>query len=194
MLQSLLELDRSMFHFVNSTLHNGFLDYLMPILRDKTTWIPLYLIILGWVTMRFKTKGLIYALALVFTVAVADTTSSKIIKKTVQRVRPCNDNAVNKDMKLLVHCGGGYSFTSSHAANHFAIAFFLIGTIGLLINWIKIPLLLWAGSIAFAQVYVGVHYPFDVISGAFLGSIIGYFFARFYNLKQEMFVLKTGIS
>ena len=190
----LLEIDKVLFHFVNTTLHNDFLDVVMPFVREKTTWIPMYLFILAWMAYRFKTQALIYALALVFTVAVADTTSSKIIKKTVQRVRPCNEVTQQNDLKLLVHCGGGYSFTSSHATNHFAIALFLIGTIGLIVRWIRIPLLLWAGLISFAQVYVGVHYPFDVISGGILGSIIGYFFARFYNRKSPIFVVKKGIT
>ena len=194
MLDAVLEIDYALFHYVNTTLHNDFLDFVMPILREKTTWIPLYLFIIGWMVYRFKSKALVYTLTLIFTVAIADTVSSKIIKNTVKRVRPCNDINIHSDMILLVHCGGGYSFTSSHATNHFAIAFFLIGTIGVLIKWIKIPLILWATSISFAQVYVGVHYPFDVLSGAILGAIIGYFIAKFYNRKQDTFVLKSGIT
>ncbi|MBK8556199.1 MAG: phosphatase PAP2 family protein [Lewinellaceae bacterium] len=73
-----------------------------------------------------------------------------------------------------VSCGGGYSFTSSHAANHFAVAVFLAAVFGGLSRWLRPGLLLWAAVISFAQVYVGVHYPGDVLAGALLGAIIGW--------------------
>ena len=96
-----------------------------------------------------------------------------------------NDIDLKKEVNLLVPCGGGYSFTSSHATNHFAIATFLILTLGLIFKWIKLPLLFWAASIAFGQVYVGVHYPLDIFFGAILGMSVGYFvfllFLRFFG-------------
>jgi len=89
-------------------------------------------------------------------------------------------------VRLLVHCGRAYSFTSSHAANHFAIAVFISLTLGLLYSWIKWPLLLWAGSIAYGQVYVGVHYPLDVIVGSLVGIIIGYLVAKLYLSAEKL--------
>jgi len=111
--------------------------------------------------------------------AAADFSSSQILKKQVQRLRPCNDPALAAQVQLRVPCGSGYSFTSSHAANHFAVALFLIGVFGDLNRWIRPSLLLWAGSIALSQVYVGVHYPGDVLCGGLLGSLIGWGGGRF---------------
>jgi len=74
---------------------------------------------------------------------------------------------------LLSSCGGQFSFPSNHASNHFTIALFLISILPRNIKWFKPLLLSWAFSVAFAQVYVGVHFPLDVICGAIIGSMIG---------------------
>jgi undecaprenyl-diphosphatase len=107
-------------------------------------------------------------------VGVSDIVSSRIVKKNIQRIRPCNDSEISGKVKLLVRCGSGYSFTSSHASNHFAAAIFLFFTYFYKDNKIKWALIAWAASIGFGQIYVGVHYPFDVLCGAILGSAIGY--------------------
>ena len=125
--------------------------------------------------------------------------SSKIIKKSVQRTRPCNDisrlSEQGHEVKLLVPCGSGYSFPSSHATNHFAVAVFVIFTFANRKKWLKWGLIAWASSIALGQVYVGVHYPLDVLCGGLLGSFIGWGLAFFYkkyakanSILQEVFV------
>ena len=171
---NLLQFDENFFHLVNSGCQNGFFDWLMPLLRNKYIWIPLYLFIVSFLLLNFKLKGLYLCIALVLTVGVADSTSSQLLKKNMQRLRPCKVLEPYKSMHLLVPCGSGFSFPSSHAANHFAIATFLVLFLGKIFRWIKIPLLLWAGIISFAQVYVGVHFPLDVIAGAALGILIGW--------------------
>ncbi|MBK9017158.1 MAG: phosphatase PAP2 family protein [Saprospiraceae bacterium] len=170
----LLQFDENLFYLVNSGCQNQFFDWLMPLLRDKYIWLPLYVFIGSFLLLNFKQKGLYLCLAFVLTVGIADGTSSQLIKKNVQRLRPCKVLEPRKDMHLLVPCGSGFSFPSSHATNHFAIATYLFLIFGKFFRWIKIPLVLWASSIAFAQVYVGVHYPMDVIVGALLGFLIGW--------------------
>ena len=177
----LLQLDEQLFHLINVDWHVSWLDSIMPIWRDKKTWIPLYLLLALFAVIRFRLRGLWWILAVGLTVGAADATSSHLIKKNVQRVRPCNDPELRDEVQLLAGCGKGYSFTSSHAANHFAMATFIALTLGLLYPWLRWPFWLWAGSIAFGQVYVGVHYPLDVIVGSLLGVLIGYLFARIYQ-------------
>lgn len=177
----ILQLDEQLFHLINGEWHATWLDAIMPIWRDKKTWIPLYLILTTFALWRFRLKGLWWILALGLTVGIADGTSSHLIKKNVKRVRPCNDTEMQADVNLLVGCGKGYSFTSSHAANHFAMATFIALTLGLLFPWLRWPFWLWAGSIAFGQVYVGVHYPLDVLAGSLLGILIGLAVALFYR-------------
>ncbi len=170
----MLQFDENLFYLVNSGCQNQFFDWLMPLLRNKYIWLPLYVFIASFLLINFKQKGLYLCLAFVLAAGIADGTSSHLIKKNVQRLRPCKVLEPRKDMHLLVPCGSGFSFPSSHATNHFAIATYLFLIFGKFFRWIKIPLVLWASSIAFAQVYVGVHYPLDVIIGALLGFLIGW--------------------
>lgn len=176
----LLHLDQYLFHQINTVWANGWLDALMPFWRNKYVWLPVYVFLISFLMINFGKKGFILFVFAIITIGIADTMSSKVIKKTVQRVRPCNDPAMASFVDLKVKCGGGYSFTSSHATNHFALAIFLIFTLGKRFRWIKWVLLIWATTIAYGQVYVGVHYPFDVISGGILGVLIGTLVATFY--------------
>jgi undecaprenyl-diphosphatase len=170
----ILQFDEQLFQLINGSLHNNLLDSIMPWWREKTFWIPAYLVGLGYLVWKYKFQSIYFILAIAVTIGVADTMSSKVIKKTVKRERPCRNEALAEELHLLVHCGGGYSFTSSHATNHFALAVFLITLFGGMGRKWKYLLLFWAGSIAYGQVYVGVHYPIDVASGAILGSLIGF--------------------
>lgn len=179
----ILQLDEQLFHLINSDWHVSWLDTIMPLWRDKKTWIPLYLLLAIFAVVRFKLRGVWWMMALILTVGAADATSSHLIKKNVKRVRPCNDPVMKADVQLLAGCGKGYSFTSSHATNHFAMATFIALTLGLLYSWLRWPFWLWAGSIAFGQVYVGVHYPLDVLVGSILGIFIGWLMANLYQKR-----------
>ncbi len=184
MLEFLYQIDFTFFQFINTELKNDFFDIIMPFLREKRNWIPLYILIAILLFYKFSyKKAILYILFSLATIGVSDTLSSKIIKPSFERPRPCHLLEDQKGLHLMIPCGGGYSFTSSHATNHFAIGTFL--------GFILLPLfkrslglfLAWAGSISFAQVYVGVHYPFDVICGGILGFIIGYLL---YNIVTKI--------
>jgi undecaprenyl-diphosphatase len=97
------------------------------------------------------------------------------------RLRPCNDPINSLHMRLLVECGSGYSFPSSHATNHFGMSLFLYFSFGKFYKWIKPTVILWAALVSYAQVYVGVHYPIDVFTGAIIGSLIGFLIAKLFN-------------
>jgi membrane-associated phospholipid phosphatase len=171
----MLNLDQQLFYFINNSLHVGWIDKLAPYWRSMYFWIPLYVFFISYLFTNFDKKQVaIYLLALGLTVGTSDIISSRIIKNVVARVRPCNDENVKPKVKLLVNCGGGYSFTSSHAANHFAAAIFIILTFIGNRKLLKYALLVWATTISFGQIYVGVHYPLDVFWGGVLGYGIGY--------------------
>ena len=173
-MDALLQLDLQLFYLINSDWTTPFLDAVLTIWRNKYFWTPLYLFIASFLVINFKWKGALVIVFALLTITVSDLTSSKAIKKTVKRYRPCKDPAVKDTVRLLVKCGGKYSFTSSHATNHFAQALFLIGIFTSLFKWVRIPLLMWAATISYAQVYVGVHYPLDVICGGIVGALIGW--------------------
>ncbi len=177
-----MQYDQWLFQLLNGEWHNALFDAIIPYWRSKYIWVPIYIFLLSFLYINFGKRGLVMIAFAVATVSVADFTSSKIVKPLVERVRPCNDTSLAFEVRELVKCGGGYSFTSSHATNHFAMATFLSLVLGFLRKkWISRALFLWAATIAYGQVYVGVHYPLDVIAGAALGSIIGLSFELLYR-------------
>jgi len=173
MIDQLIALDQEAFLAINQGLSNAFFDWLMPILRNPYTWAPLYLFIIIFCIKNYRKKGVLVVLFILITFGIADSLSSSVIKKSVKRVRPCNDIEFKEEVNVRVRCGSGYSFTSSHATNHFAIATVLIMIFYRRWKHIVWLGLLWATVISIAQVYVGVHYPLDIIGGALLGSAIG---------------------
>ncbi|GAB1462345.1 phosphatase PAP2 family protein [Pedobacter sp. UBA4863] len=175
MMQEILQFDTELFLKIHRGLSNGFFDWLMPLLRNRFFWSPLYLFIVIFCIRQYKKTGLYIIGGILLTFAMGDMISAKLIKPNVGRLRPCNEIRLKEEIIPRVNCGSGKSFPSSHATNHFGIAVFLIGVFYR--KWKAIlPIgLLWAAAISFAQVYVGVHYPIDVFCGMLLGIAIGLF-------------------
>lgn len=191
-MKEIIDLDKWLFLKINRDGTSAFLDKLMPILREPTTWIPLYIILFLFLVISFGKKGwwlLLYAL---ITVAITDTISSRIFKPLVGRLRPCCDPAFSANVRLLAYCGHNGSFTSSHAANHFGIAMFLFFTFrNFMGNWAYV-FFIWAAAISYAQIYVGVHYPFDVLGGTVIGCLVGWGTATIFKQKNGLLVRKAG--
>jgi len=125
-LLSLIELDRILFESINVGMSNGIFDAIIPWIRNKYLWVPMYVFMIAFLLMNFGKKGYYALLCVLLTAASSDLISSRLIKNTVQRLRPCNSEDLFETINVLVGCGGGYSFTSSHATNHFALATFFI--------------------------------------------------------------------
>lgn len=174
MLDLLLNWDEGLFRLVNGAWNFPLFDAVLPWLRNKYVWAPLYLFIICFFLYNYGKNGVLALLYLGITILFCDQLSSDFIKPFVQRMRPCHDPLLKEQVRLLAGCGGPFSFPSSHAANHFGVATFLGG---LLWNrrWVLPAALLWAFVICYAQVYVGVHYPLDIAGGAALGGMIGGF-------------------
>jgi membrane-associated phospholipid phosphatase len=183
MLSNLLQIDQNVLVWLQTHTANGLFDAVLPFYRDKLFWLPAYLFLAAVLLLNFGRKGLLALLFVGATAGISDFTSSSIIKPLVHRARPCQTNDSRSSLQILVPCGNGYSFPSSHAANHFAIAVF-IGILFRKKSWLRPLLLFWAATIGFAQMYVGVHYPLDVLCGAAWGSCIGYAMSRWYISLQ----------
>jgi undecaprenyl-diphosphatase len=182
--------DRHLFHFINHDLANPFFDWIMPWIRTPKSWIPLYVFITGFCIWKFKKQGLIIIALIALSAGLADFTSAQIVKPIVKRIRPCRDITDSKTDILRAGCGTGYSFPSTHATDHFAMAFFMILIWNNRWPWIWLWAFLWAGAICFAQIYVGVHYPFDVFCGALYGMLVGWLFSMLYKkVIQPRFAL-----
>lgn len=175
-MESLLEIDRQLFRWINRDLSNPVLDALMPYWRNGYFWAPLYIFLVTFILMNIPRRGWIVLVVGALMVFLSDKINSNILKPLVNRARPCTDVILAPDLHLLIPCGGPFSFPSTHATNHFALAVFLSMALQHRIRWIWPVALLWALSVGFAQIYVGVHYPLDVLAGAALGSLLGFWF------------------
>lgn len=176
---NILSWDIALFEWINYDLSSPILDAILPWMREPIFWVPLYTFIVAFAFFNFGSRAYWFVIFLALTAGSADLISSRVVKQSFQRLRPCHTDHIIVIER--VHCGGGYSFTSSHATNHFAVATFLILTFGQIFRCIIPYLWAWAAIIAFSQVYVGVHFPLDVIFGALLGILLGKIWSVFFH-------------
>ena len=174
-MQQLIHLDKELFKLINGQWTNPFFDWIMPWLRNSTVWIPFYLFMLLLIAINFKKQAFWIIAFGIITITLTDGISSKIIKPYFDRLRPCNDPDMASMLRFLMHYRpGNCSFTSSHAANHFGLAMFLFTALKKYFGSWLLLLFVWAFFISYAQVYVGVHYPGDIVGGGILGCLLGY--------------------
>ena len=193
-LDQLLQWDKQAFLVVNRNGSSPVLDTVLPFLRESNLWIPFYLFMILFTTMNFKRKGWWWVLAFILTAALADIISSQLIKETILRPRPCRDPAFMAEVIFRAnYCPKSSSFTSSHATSHFALSMFIWQTLKRINRWWGM-IFLWAFAICYTQVYVGVHYPGDVIGGGLLGCGIGAFMAYMYSRQIGLIIFdKTTV-
>ncbi|GJQ21644.1 MAG: phosphatase PAP2 family protein [Bacteroidia bacterium] len=165
----LYSIDLGLFYFINHTLQNALFDAVMPVITDLNK-IPAVLVAVAGLLILLAVKGggtgRSAVVLLIVTIAFSDQLNSSWVKHLFERVRPCH---VLNDVHLLVSCGSGYAFPSSHAVNNAAgavvLSFFYR-------RWTAV-FAAFAGLVAFSRVYVGVHYPGDVVGGLVLGAACG---------------------
>lgn len=180
--------DHIAWYYVNIQWRNNVLDFIMPFLRNQWFWVPLYFFLAVFMPVNYRKKGVFWCLVFFLSFVISDQVSAHLLKPIFHRLRPCNNPALTNIIHNIVPCGSGYSFPSSHAANHFSIGIFSAITLGSRLKWVWPAAILWAVSVAYAQVYVGVHYPVDVTAGGLIGIatgiITGSLFNRFIGLAQ----------
>ncbi len=180
---ALTTLDRSLFLVINGA-HAPWADAVMGLTSAMTTWFPLHLLLLVLLQQRYGWKAFAWAVPVIALMIVcSDTGSVVLFKNTVQRLRPCHEPGL-QDLVHLVdgHCGGRFGFVSSHAANHFAIAVFMARALEGRPMWAAGALLVWAAFVAYSRIYLGVHYPGDVLAGALYGSLVGALFFTIFRV------------
>jgi len=184
MIDFLVKIDTKLFIFLNS-LHAPFMDEIMWTFSDKEVWYPFYLILIGLLIYIYRKKSIWMILGLAILITLADQISTEIFKEGIKRLRPSHNPAL-KEVIHLVHgkTGGKYGFVSSHAANTFAGATFIAMLVDLKsLHWF---MFIWAAVVSYSRIYLGVHYPGDIIGGALLGILLG--MGIVYLLKK--FVIK----
>lgn len=186
MIQELLQIDKALFYFFNVKIVNPVFDVLMPfITKDMNLRIFLGLIWIGLLIFGGK-EGRIAAILLIPALAISDQLSSHIIKPLVGRIRPCHEL---EGVRLLVGCGSGLSFPSSHAVNSVAVA----ALISRFYKKYSAYLFLFAFLVSFSRIYVGVHYPADVVVGMIIGAIVGFGVVYLWIYVSELYKNKFGV-
>lgn len=186
----LIGIDKAIFTFIHAEASAPWLDGFMKFLRNAIVWTPLYAFMLYWIIKSDRKDAWQFILLTVIAFALCDLISAKLLKPWVGRLRPCYDPELQSILRNLIGCGGQYGFPSSHASNHFGLATFWFYAIRLINGKRWYWLWLWAFMIGYAQIYVGKHFPLDIIGGATLGITTGYLLARIF--KAWCFSSKSG--
>lgn len=173
MIDQLIEYDKEVLRFLNG-LHAPWLDPVMLVLTETVAWIPLYAFMLYVVIKEFKRDTWIVLLGLALTILLADQITASLMKPYFGRLRPSQEPSLEEWIHLVEgYRGGKFGFASSHAANTFGSATFFFLWFRNIKRWV-IWLFVWAAFMTYTRIYLGVHYPGDVLVGALVGIICGW--------------------
>ena len=190
-MEALSNIDTEFFLFLNG-LHTSWLDKVMIAVTQMWFWVPLYLLLIYWTVKQYGKRCWWIFLAVGIVVFCSDQLSAHVCKPLFQRLRPC----YNADLQDLIYlpkgmAGGRYGFVSSHAANTFAVAAFLTPALRKDRNWMGIMLYFWAFISSYSRIYLGFHYPGDILCGALLGILIGLILWKVFQLVVVKKVWKS---
>lgn len=180
-MQEIIALDKELFLYLN-TLGTSTWDGFWAFISEKTYWIPLYALLLYLLYKNFGLNKTILILVLTLLMVLLTDQITNVFKDGFQRLRPCFTKEFDGIMRG-VGCErrGQYGFTSAHASNHFAVALLLGLIFKSKFKWMLYALLIWAAFISYSRIYLGVHFPLDVICGAVMGLLLGFGFYKLYG-------------
>ena len=166
--------DKQAMIFLNN-LGSSTFDPFWILVSEKWFWIPLYVIFLYFLYKNFNKKSLFYTLLFVALGITASDQIANIFKFGFERLRPCHDPSL-EGLLREVKCGGKFGFYSAHSSNSFFVATYLTILLGKKIKQLPYFLFVWAAIVAYSRVYLGMHFPGDIIIGAIMGILLALFF------------------
>ncbi|RMB60595.1 phosphatase PAP2 family protein [Dokdonia sinensis] len=183
-METLIGYDQELFLFLNG-LGNTTWDPIWLFITNKLSSIPLYAVLLFLMFKKYGAKGTLLTVLVVAVLITATDQISYLFKHSVMRPRPCQEEAFKASMRFIAERCGRYGYFSGHATSSMAIAVFAGLTLQSRYRFLVFGLLFWAAVIGYSRIYLGVHYPGDVLSGMIVGSILG-----FSAYKLQQYVLK----
>ena len=188
MLEKISKWDQALFLWLNQ-YHLDLLDPIVYFFTQTLPWVPLYLFLIFLVWKAYGKQGWWVILGVLFAILLADQITSALMKPFFERLRPCHDVLLNGMIHNYGKCGGMYGFASSHAANSFAIATAMY--LGLSFKFPSVRwLFLWAVFFSYTRIYLGVHYPGDILVGALVGTLSGMAGYRLFRYTYTLFKMK----
>ena len=177
MQEALKQLDRELFILINGFNSEAF-DNIMVVISGKFSWIPFYAFLL-YLLIRVVGKNIMYViLAVVILITLSDQGSVILFKNYFQRLRPCHEESLNPFIHLVNgSCGGQFGFISSHASNTMAISVFVFLFLKNNFGSKMLLIFLFPFIVGYSRIYLGIHYPGDVVCGMIFGATLGYFVA-----------------
>ena len=177
-MEELLSLDRQAFLFLNGLGNENWDGFWMAI-SNKWTAIPLYAFLLYLILRHLGWKRSLYVLVAIALLILVTDQLANFFKYGIQRPRPCYDPELESMTRLVkAWCGGKFSFYSAHASNSMAVAAYFFLVFSKWRNTLGIFLLLWAICVGYSRIYIGVHYPLDVLFGMGIGTLMGWLFYK----------------
>ncbi|WP_417942405.1 phosphatase PAP2 family protein [Flavobacterium sp. RS13.1] len=185
MLEKIQEIDTRLFVYLNSLGSETF-DPLWLIITKQVYWTPFFLFLFFLIYKKIGIKQTLYVLLFIAVLIAFTDQTTNLFKNTFQRLRPCNNSDINTIIRV-VQSRSSYSFFSGHAANTMAVATFLFCVLKRHFKYLGF-LFLWPLIFAYSRIYLGLHYPGDILTGYFFGALFGFLMFKIYqNLKPKYF-------
>jgi undecaprenyl-diphosphatase len=187
-MDALLQFDRDLFLSLNQ-LHTPWSDELWKFLTNRLTWIPLYLFLLVLLIKKYKSSVWIFLLTVILMTVVSDQ-GANFAKRNFQRLRPCHEPQLSQQVNVPAGCGGQFGYFSGHASNSAALSvLILLALRGTYFTFLLMPV--YMILVGMSRIFLGVHYPFDIISGFVWGSLVGLLFYKLFDYSCNRWILRS---
>ena len=189
-LNTLISWDQQALVYLNTHCSASWADQFMILISGTFIWIPFYALLLYFLIKKFRYNTVWVVLTIVLTIVLCDQLASGVAKPLTQRLRPCHEPSILPLLRMVTDCGGEYGFFSSHASNTFGLACFVWLMFGSVRRWSW--LFAWAALVSYSRIYLGKHYPLDILAGAVCGLVVACLMASLCKKMIRRYPIKSG--